>query len=62
MPTSATSRGSSILQLLSATKKVLQDAIVDARYVWRGEMGHARGLIFEFAGPWPPQMKLRSDE
>jgi hypothetical protein len=62
MPTSAASRGSSILQLLTTTKKVLQDAIVDARYIWRSEMGHARGLKFEFAGRWSPQMKLRSNE
>jgi hypothetical protein len=39
MPASTTSRGPSILQHLSATKKFLQDATIDAKCVWSGEDG-----------------------
>jgi hypothetical protein len=62
MSTSTTSRGSSILQHLSATKKVLQDVTVDARYVRNGAIRCAGGLRRGFIEPRPPLTRLRSDE
>ena len=48
MPASATSRGFSILQHVSAAKKFLQDMTIDARYVWNGE-AHCVRLKFGLA-------------
>jgi hypothetical protein len=63
MSTSVTSRqGSSILQHLRATKKVLQDVTFDARYVWNGEMRCAGGLRFGLIRPRPLLIRLRSGE
>ena len=62
MSTFTTSRGSSILQHLSATKKVLQGVTVDARYVRNGAVRCAGGLKLGFTEPWPPLTRLRSDE
>ena len=54
MPAAATSWGSSISQHLRATKDILQDVDVDAKYVWSGEMLRIGGLKFEFAGSGRP--------
>jgi hypothetical protein len=56
MPTSTTSRGSSVFQLLNTTKKLLQDATIDTRYVWGGEIRRVGGLKLEFLGSrWVPK-------
>jgi hypothetical protein len=62
MPTSTTSRGPSILQHLSATKKVLQGVAIDTRYVWNGGMRCAGGLRFGLIGPRPLLIRWRLDE
>jgi hypothetical protein len=59
MPT--TTQGSSIFQHLSATKKLLQDATIDSRYVWGSEVCHVRGLKM-FSGSRQLSTWLRSDE
>lgn len=43
MSTSITGQGSSASQHLRTTKKVLQDVILNAGYVWNDEMRHTTG-------------------
>ena len=62
MPASTASRGSPILQHISATKKLLQDVTIDVRYVWSGEIYCVGGLRIVFAGSRRPWIKPRSNE
>jgi hypothetical protein len=63
MSTSTTaSRGSPVFQHLSATKKFLHDATIDARYAWGGLLSGVSGLKLEITRPRLRSTKLRSDE
>jgi hypothetical protein len=62
MPTPATGKDSFVYRHLNATKKFLQDATIDARCAWDGEMHRVGGLKFEFPGLRRLSTGLRSDE
>jgi hypothetical protein len=59
MASTTISQAPLISQRLNATKKLLQDATIDERYVWSGEMRRV-GLRFEPAGPRLTWKRLRS--
>lgn len=61
MSSPADTRVSSVFRHLRAIKKTLQDAIFDARYVWKVRMRHVGALRFGFAGSRRPQTRPRSD-
>jgi hypothetical protein len=62
MSTAATGRGPPVSQLLSAIKKFLQDAIIDAGYVWSREISRVKGLKLVFSESRRLSTWLRSDE
>jgi hypothetical protein len=59
MASTTISQAPLISQRLNATGKLLQDATIDERYVWSGEMRRV-GLKLEFAGSRLTWKRLRS--